>query len=76
MAYHAAINATDFPLQDRAWLNKRVVTIMQFDSKRPRLGNVVRADAESPWLTLIQLDDGRFVTHLECSFKLAEEADG
>lgn len=76
MSFQENISATDFSTQDETLLNKRVVTILQFDSKKPRLGVVVRADTQSPFLTIIKLDDERYITHHECSFKLALEVDG
>jgi hypothetical protein len=76
MSFHENISATNFSNQDETLLYKRVVTLLQFDSQTPRLGNVVRADKESPFLTIIKLDDDRYITNHECSFKLALEVDG
>jgi len=76
MSFQENISATGFATQDTTILNKRVVTILQFDSKKPRLGVVVRADKQSPFLTIIKLDDDRYITNHECSFKLSLEADG
>ena len=59
MSFQKHISATQFSDQDDTLLHKRVVTILKFDSKKPRLGVVVRADKQSPFLTIIKLDDDR-----------------
>jgi hypothetical protein len=65
-----------YPDQDPAFINKKVVVMLGFESKRPARGTVIRADAMPPNEVVIQLDDKRVVLGSECSFKVAIEADG
>ncbi|MFQ3260541.1 hypothetical protein [Reinekea sp.] len=65
-----------YPDQDNTLLNKKVVVMLGYDSKRPQRGRVLRADASAPSEVVIQLDDKRIVLGSECSFKVAIEADG
>ena len=65
-----------YPDQDNTLLNKKVVVMLSFESKKPLRGTVLRADAKPPNEVVIQLDDNRIVLGSECSFKIAVEADG
>lgn len=65
-----------YPDQDASILNRKVVVMLGFESKRPLRGTVLRADAIPPNEVVIQLDDQRIVLGSECSYKLAIEADG
>lgn len=42
---------------------------VMFNYSSPTLGGVIiRDDAEAPWETIIQLDDGRIVRATECQY--------
>ncbi|WP_119393828.1 hypothetical protein [Salinibius halmophilus] len=64
------------PIQNAAWLHKRVVVIKDFDLSTPLLGKVTRYDNDAPWQVLIELDTGECLNQFQCCFKLATEADG
>lgn len=70
------LGVNTYPVQNNQLLNKKVVVMLGFESKRPLLGNVIRADAEPPNEVVILLDDQRVVLGSECSYKVAVEADG
>lgn len=60
------ITATDFPPQGPL-AGRRVDVVLAY-TQRTR-GQVVRQDAEYPDVTIIRLDDGRFVLGGECQFR-------
>lgn len=70
------LGVDQYPEQDMSLLNKKVVVMLQFESRKPLRGTVLRADKAAPSETVIQLDDKRIVLGNECSFKVAVEADG
>lgn len=65
-----------YPAQDAKLVNKKVVVMLGFDSRKPLRGTVLRADSAPPHEVVIQLDDKRIVLGSECSYKVAIEADG
>lgn len=48
------------------WLGKRTMVCFRYDTSRTLMGTIVRDDYESPWVTVISLDDGRVVLATEC----------
>ncbi len=76
MSRYKYLGVDHFPKQDPALLDKKVVVMLSFDSKRPQRGRIIRADAEPPNEVVIQMDNNRVVLGSECSYKVAIEADG
>lgn len=76
MSRYKYLGVDHFPKQDPALIDKKVVVMLSFNSKRPQRGRVIRADIEAPNVVVIQLDDSRIVLGSECSYKVAIEADG
>lgn len=67
MGVHSSIDYDKFPKQS-IYLNKRVQVCFCYNTKNTISGTIVRDDYEDPWLTLIKLDDGRYVTSTECQY--------
>lgn len=67
MGVHNNIDYNKFPKQS-LYLNKRVQVCFHYNTEKIINGTVVRDDYEHPWLTLIKLDDGRYVTSTECQY--------
>ena len=65
MGVQANITADKFPQQGE-WAGKRTRVCFHSDTSRILMGTVVRDDKEDPYLTIIQLDDGRVVLATEC----------
>lgn len=65
-----------YPDQSPELINKKVIVMLGFDSRKPLRGTVLRADQSPPHEVVIQLDDHRIVLGSECSYKVAIEADG
>lgn len=76
MSRYLFIGKDKYPEQQTELLNRVVIVMLQFDSKKPLRGKILRADKEAPNEVIIQLDDNRIVLGNECSYKLAVEADG
>lgn len=76
MGEYKYLGVEKYPKQDPLLIDKKVVVMLAFDSKRPLRGRVLRADAELPREVVIKLDDDRIVLGSECSYKIAIEADG
>ncbi|GAB3021517.1 hypothetical protein GCM10027098_16030 [Bowmanella dokdonensis] len=72
MGVITAISFDRFPKQ-RALLNRRVKVCFNYDTSKTVLGTVIRADRETPGLTIINLDDGRTVLGTECQYQLLPE---
>ena len=68
MGVKSGISMDEWPEQG-AFLNREVEVMFNYDSKRRIRGTVVRDDAQG--ITIIRLDDGRFVLGTECQFGLA-----
>lgn len=60
-----------FPRQTD-WLGKRVNTCFHYDTEHTLPGTIVRDDAEAPLMTIIALDDGRYVLSTECQYSLLD----
>lgn len=59
------ITARRFPKQGD-WLGRRTRVCFHYDTSQQLGGRVVRDDGEAPWVTIIQLDNGRYVLATEC----------
>ena len=51
-------------------LGKRVEVCFHYNMKEVIGGEIVRNDSEQPFLTIIKLDDGRYVLATECQYRL------
>jgi hypothetical protein len=65
MGVVANIAADRFPKQGD-WLGRRTRVCFHYDTSRITWGTVVRDDNEDPGVTIIRLDDGRYVLAQEC----------
>lgn len=65
------ITADRFPKQATI-AGRRVAVCFHYDTSRQTPGTIVRADAEAPGVTIIRLDDGRFVLDTECQWQPAQ----
>jgi hypothetical protein len=51
-------------------LHKRTRVCFNYDTSNTIPGTIVRDDREEPFLTLIRLDDGRYVSSTECQYSV------
>jgi hypothetical protein len=56
-----------FPKQG-SFLNRRVEVCFNYNTGRIILGKIVRDDIEEPFMTIIKLDDGRYLRATECQY--------
>jgi hypothetical protein len=69
MGVHQNVNYDKFPKQGE-WLNKKAKVCFNYDSSKTVSGVIVRDDMEEPFITLIQLDDGRIIRSTECQYSI------
>ena len=62
------ITADKWPAQNFD-CGRRVLVCFHYDTTKTTPGTVVRDDMESPYVTIIRLDDGRHVLSTECQFQ-------
>ena len=67
MGVISTISFSEFPKQGMC-KGKRVTVCFNYDTRNLIGGICVRDDAEEPYRTIFQLDDGRFVLATECQF--------
>lgn len=65
------ITAEQYPRQSD-WRGKRVNVCFHYDTAHTFPGVIIRDDAEEPLVTIIALQDGRFVLGTECQYSLAD----
>lgn len=65
------IGATEFPAQGK-FLHYTTKVCFRYDTSVLIDGIIVRDDAEPPGLTIIRLDDGRYVLSTECQYLFPE----
>ena len=65
------MNIDIFPLQGGS-LSKRVEVCFNDDTCKPISGTIVRYDMADPWLTIIKLDNDRFILGSECQYKVID----
>ncbi|MGH3924414.1 MAG: hypothetical protein ACRDTT_16390 [Pseudonocardiaceae bacterium] len=65
------VDVDSFPVQG-THLGKDVVVCFNYDTTTRLPGRIVRNDNEHPWVTIIALDDGRYVLSTECMYSTAE----
>lgn len=63
------VGNTNFPKQGND-LNKRSKVCFNYDMNNLFEGTIVRDDREEPFITIIELDDGRFVRSTECQYTI------
>lgn len=61
------LTAEAFPKQT-AYAGRRVRVCFNYEASGCLVGQVVRDDAEAPWVMIIRLDDGRHVLSTECQW--------
>lgn len=61
------ISYDQFPKQG-SHLGRRVEVCFHYNTSRLLGGTVIRDDHEEPWVTIIALDDGRYVLADECQY--------
>lgn len=54
-------------------LGRRVEVCYHYDTKNMHYGKIVRSDREEPYVTIIALDNGRYILATECQYSLVEE---
>lgn len=72
MGIEANVGFDRFPKQG-FHLGETVRVCFSYDTSRQLSGVIVRDDTESPWRTIIRLDDGRFIEAAECQYQLTGE---
>lgn len=75
MGSHENVAADKFPEQG-VYLHRRACAVFNYDTSRQVMGTIVRDDNEAPWVTLIRLDDGRYVLATECQYSPQSPAGG
>lgn len=69
MGKHKQVGANKFPLQSMD-NGKRVLVRFWDDKVNEYKGTLVRSDRGEPWITIIKLDDGRYVMDTECAYSV------
>lgn len=67
MGVHKNIGYDKFPKQGNL-LYEEVMVCFDYDTSRLLIGKVIRDDVESPFLTLIELENKRVVSATECQY--------
>jgi len=63
------IGFNTFPMQGID-IGRKVKVYFSYDTSHTIQGEIVRDDAEHPFLTIIKLSDGRYVLATECQYSL------
>lgn len=69
MGVTANVGADKFPTQGHN-LGRRCMVVFNYDLTRRFPGVIVRDDITAPHLTIIGLDDGRYVLATECQYQV------
>lgn len=69
MGVHKNIGKDKFPKQGD-WLNHEVSVCFNYNTSEMLNVVIVRDDNESPFTTLIQLEDGRILNATECQYSI------
>jgi hypothetical protein len=67
MGSQSSISVTQFP-RSGAYLGKQVNVCFHCNTSKAVVGTIVRDDISSPFVTIIRLDDGRYVLGTECMY--------
>jgi hypothetical protein len=62
------IKHDEFPKQTEH-VGKEVEVCFHYDTNHRIMGKIVRDDAEPPYESIFQLEDGRFVRATECQYR-------
>lgn len=68
MGCSESVGIDKYPKQGR-FLHYRVRVCFHYDTSRVIEGTMVRNDMEEPYLSIIKLDDGRYIMSTECQFQ-------
>jgi len=68
MGVQANIDFNNFPKQSDL-VGKITTVIFRYDTSNPLRGQIVRDDMETPWRTIILLENGRYVLGTECQYQ-------
>ena len=68
------VTSSRFPKQCEARLNRKVFALFHDDLMLRVPGTLVRCDEEMPYVTILKLDDGRFILDTECIFEYEDNA--
>lgn len=63
------VSYNEFPKQGKQ-LHKRTSVCFNYDTSNQIGGTIIRDDREEPFITLIRLDDGRYVSSSECQYTI------
>jgi len=69
MGVQKGISRFTFPAQG-SHLAKKVKVCFNYDTSETIFGKIIRDDAVAPFLTIIELNDGRIVLATECQFSV------
>lgn len=67
MGCHPNIDHMKWPKQGK-YLHQRMSVCFNYNPDNRIGGRMVRDDAEEPFVTIIALDDGRFILATECQY--------
>lgn len=67
------ITADAFPRQG-TFLGKTVEVMFHYNTSRAFPATVVRDDVDDPFVTILALDDGRYVLATECQYSLPKDS--
>lgn len=65
------ISYEEFPKQS-VHVGQKVEVCYNFDTKKTHSGEIVRDDMENPFVTIIKLDNGRYLRSTECQYRFLE----
>ncbi|MGY6209736.1 hypothetical protein ACXEO8_07140 [Cytobacillus firmus] len=69
MGVEKNLSVEKFPKQGE-YLHKRTQVCFGFDNENLIGGTIVRDDREEPYLTIIRLDDGKYIRSTECQYSI------
>jgi hypothetical protein len=70
----STITHDNWPKQG-SWIGRRTEVCFHYNTEHTVMGTIVRDDHEDPFLTVIQLDDDRYVLGSECQHSPTPQAD-
>lgn len=72
MGVEKNIDLDHFPAQsDR--IGGKVAVCFKYDTSKVVDGKLIRDDVEEPFISIIKLDDGRYVLSTECQYKMLSQ---
>jgi len=67
MGVQKNVSHDEFPEQGMNF-GKRCEVVFNYDLRNILMGTIVRDDREDPYITIIRLNDGRYVMSTECQY--------